>query len=126
MILCASQFIFEVITINGFYVANDTVLIFDWWNIKNRRIGLDRLVFNDRPAYDMVVNGRPARTLYFSRETRKEEGGLLTRWQSATMTLLKIEKTRQPSIIGQANRAIFFRNYIKKKHKSFCLANFAV
>jgi hypothetical protein len=29
---------------------------------------------NDRAAYDRVVNGRPARTLYFSRETRKEEG----------------------------------------------------
>jgi hypothetical protein len=77
MILCASQLIFEVITINSFYVANDTVLIFDRWNIKNRRIGLDRLVFNDRPAYDTVVNGRPARTLYFSRETRKEEGGAI-------------------------------------------------
>jgi hypothetical protein len=25
-------------------------------------------------AYDTVVNGRPARTLYVSRETRKEEG----------------------------------------------------
>jgi hypothetical protein len=31
--------------------------------------------FNDRPAYDTVVNGRPARMLYFSRETKKEEGG---------------------------------------------------
>jgi hypothetical protein len=37
-----------------------------------------------------------------------------------------IEKTRQPSIIGQANRARFFRNYIQKKHKPVCLANFAV
>jgi hypothetical protein len=43
-------------TINSFYVANNTVVIFDraiftretgkeeGWNIKNRRIGLDRLV----------------------------------------------------------------------------------
>jgi hypothetical protein len=43
-------------TINSFYVANDTVVIFDraiftretgkeeGWNIKNHRIGLDRLV----------------------------------------------------------------------------------
>jgi hypothetical protein len=42
------------------------------------------------------------------------------------MTILKIEKTRQTSIIGQANRARFFRNYIKKKHKPVCPANFAV
>jgi hypothetical protein len=33
------------------------------------------------------------------------------------MTILKIERTRQPSIIGQANRTKNFRNYIKKKHK---------
>jgi hypothetical protein len=31
--------------------------------------------FNDRPAYNMVANGQLSHTLYFSRETRKEEGG---------------------------------------------------
>jgi hypothetical protein len=35
------------------------------------------------------------------------------------MTILKIEKTRQPSIIGRANRARFFRNYIKKNTSQF-------
>jgi hypothetical protein len=78
---------------NSFYVANDTVVIFDraiftgetgkeeGWKFKNCRSGLGRLVrspfykqINDRPAYGMMVNDRPDRTLYFSRETRKEEG----------------------------------------------------
>jgi hypothetical protein len=42
------------------------------------------------------------------------------------MTILKIEITGQPSIIGQANRARFFPNYIKKKHMPVSLANFVV
>jgi hypothetical protein len=42
------------------------------------------------------------------------------------MTILKMEITRQPSIIGQENRARFSRNYKKKKHMPVFLANFAV
>jgi hypothetical protein len=34
------------------------------------------------------------------------------------MTILKIEKTRQPSIIGQANRAIFPKLYEEEKQAS--------
>jgi hypothetical protein len=78
---------------NSFYVANDTAVIFDS-AIFTRETRKGRGVeyqkssnrarpaqvpffeqFTDRPAYDMVVNDRPARTLYFSQETRKEEGG---------------------------------------------------
>jgi hypothetical protein len=48
------------------------------WNFKKSRFGLgllDRSPFYEfYVAYDTVVNGRPARTLYFSRETRKEVG----------------------------------------------------
>jgi hypothetical protein len=48
-------------------------------DLKNRRFGLGRLVRSpfkkrDQRAYITVVNSLPARTLYFSRETRKEKG----------------------------------------------------
>jgi hypothetical protein len=42
------------------------------------------------------------------------------------MTILKIEITRQPSTVGQENRAIFFPNYIKNKHMPVFPANFVV
>jgi hypothetical protein len=53
--------------------------------------------------------------------TRKEEGRKwkLAQRQSATMAILKVEITRQPSIIGQAKRARFSPDYIKKKHMPF-------